>query len=146
MREQPEPAVLPLLLTLLDRHARAFGERRLGDMLDDHAFPYPIHLEDRLLVLRTRADLLGALDAYRRLMAFRGVTAVTPHVERIEEAGGRGRAWVRWAHHGPGGTDPEGSRAVLYLGRASDGRLLVEMTDYTHLSLRDMKAWQPRAA
>lgn len=130
---------------LLDRHARAFGEGRLADMLDDHAFPHPMYLEDRLVVLRSRCDLLAQFTAHRRLLAFRGMTVVTPRVERVEEGRDRARAWVRWTLRGNGGL-AESSRAVLYYGQRPDGRPVTEMTDYTHLAVPDLKSWRPHAA
>ena len=135
------------LTALLASQARAFEEGRLDDVLGDFAYPLPVHLEDQILVLPTPAALRATLAAYRRLFAQRGVTAITPRVERQEAPrAGRFRAWLRWEHWGPDSTEPVGSRATLYVRPGPEGRALIEMVHYTHLSLADIRTFQPRAA
>lgn len=137
---------------LLQRYVDGFAASRFAEMAAMHTYPCPVQLEDRLLVLRTPADLIAGMSRHRQSLADRGATDFTFSIAAVElPRAGRFRVWARHAHRGPDGASGDETHAVYFLherpdcGRP-DGRLVIEMLDVTRLATEDVKTFVPAHA
>jgi hypothetical protein len=129
---------------LLFRQANLFAEGRLREMTDSFVLPFPMQMEDRLMVMRDARDLVEALGACRRALLAAGATRFMPRVAAIElPRGGRFRAWVRWEHHLRPHAAPSGTSAIYYLHRPADRTLLIEMADHAALPAAEVRPAAP---
>jgi hypothetical protein len=102
-------------------------------LLSTYAFPLPVFLEERLLLIGSEDQAREILDHVRLSLTARGVGKLQPKVTAVElPRGGRYRVWVDW-HEIGGSPDGAGlSQAIYYCRETRDG-LRIEMVNYTRL-------------
>lgn len=130
---------------LLDRHAAAFMAGDLHALAEAYSLPCPARdAEGREIVLMTEADVIRPLALLREACLARGLAGASARILSIEAArAGRFRAWIRWRHHYPWGTE-EPPLDVLYTFALYFGsRLGIERAEYVP---RDDRADTPRRA
>ena len=106
---------------------------RIDSLLSTYAFPLPVFLEERLLLIGSEDQAREILDNVRLSLTARGVGKLQPKVTAVElPRGGRYRIWVDW-HEIGGAPDGAGlSQAIYYCRETKDG-LRIEMVNYTRL-------------
>lgn len=106
---------------------------QIETLLSTYAFPLPVFLEERLLLIGSEDQAREILDHVRLSLTARGVGKLQPKVTAVElPRGGRYRVWVDWRAIGAAPDDASLSQAIYYC-RETEGGLRIEMVNYTRL-------------
>jgi hypothetical protein len=118
----------------LSRRGDLLLSGQIDTLLATYAFPLPVFLEERLLLVRTPDHARVILDHLRRSLTRQGIAAMRPKVTAVElPRAGRYRVWVDWTEVGARfGQDRVSS--VIYYCRDTDGGTQIEMVNYTCLA------------
>jgi hypothetical protein len=128
---------------LINRIAQEWATDERWQDLEDYEIPFPLHMENRFLLLEQADDLLDFLTRMRSLMAEAGIVRSIPNLAAVElPFGGHFRAWVRWNHISADGQSKGSSDYVYYL-RDTGAALRVEMVHATHVTCSELQDWQP---
>jgi hypothetical protein len=120
----------------LSRRGDLLMSGRIDTLLSTYAFPLPLFLEERLLLIGSEEQAREMLCHLRLSLRERGIGRMQPKVTAVElPRAGRYRVWVDWNEIGapPGGPGP--SQAIYYCRETEDGSR-IEMVNYTRLGGR----------
>lgn len=111
---------------------------RIDELLSAYRFPLPVFLPTQRMVLQGPEEARAVFAILRRALLQGGIVALSPQVKAVElPRGGRFRLWVDWQELAmPGGVNSTSS--AIYYCRATPLGPLIEMIDYTHLSMPEL--------
>ncbi|KAF0115790.1 MAG: Uncharacterized protein FD150_814 [Rhodobacteraceae bacterium] len=103
-------------------------------LLASYAFPLPVFLEERLLLVRSQDQARAILDHVCGSLVDRGVARVRPKVTAVElPRAGRYRVWVDW-HDGAIPSDASLLMQAIYYCRDTADGSRIEMVNCTRLT------------
>jgi|GEM_PF-1294188 len=126
-----------MALSHLTAHLAQRGEMLLSGQTDvllaTYAFPLPVFLEERLLLVRTHDQARSILDRVRGSLADRGIARIRPKVTAVElPRAGRYRVWVDWHRVAVPSDATLLMQAIYYCRDTADG-CRIEMVNCTRL-------------
>ena len=125
------PLGVTVFFTLLGEQ---FAQGRLEEMTSHWAFPCPVEVDGKLVVMRGAEVFVSFLADRRRTALSQGLTAMTPRISAIEmPRKGRFRVWLRWTLHYGNHAEEEDHGVVYFMAAAWDGRLTIEMMDMVQI-------------
>jgi hypothetical protein len=121
----------------LTTHLAQRGDMLLSGQIDTllatYAFPLPVFLEQRLLLVRSHDQARAILDHVRASLADRGVALIQPKVTAVElPRAGRYRVWVDW-YEGRVPSDASLLMQAIYYCRDTADGSRIEMVNCTRL-------------
>jgi hypothetical protein len=126
-----------MAVSLITAHVFRRGDLLLSGQIDTllstYAFPLPVFLEERLLLIGNEDQAREILDHLRLSLKDRGIGKMEPKVTAVElPRAGRYRVWVDWNELGAPSGDPGLTQAIYYCRETKDG-IRIEMVNYTRL-------------
>lgn len=111
---------------------------RIEELLATYHFPLPIFLPEQRLVLQGPEEARAAFAILHRGLAQGGIVELRPQVKAVElPRAGRFRVWVDWQELALQDVQVSTS-SVIYYCRATPLGPLIEMVNYTHLSMPEL--------
>jgi hypothetical protein len=123
-------------------HLRCRGDLllagRIDELLSAYIYPLPIFLQQQRMIVQGPDEARCIFTILRHALIQSGVVALRPQVTAIElPRAGRYRLWVNWQEHAVPGGEIRASSAIYYC-RATPLGPLIEMVNYTHLSMPEL--------
>ena len=123
-------------------YLRSRGNQLLSGQTDalvlSYIYPLPVFLPQQRLVLQGPEEARYVFQVLRNALVRGGIVALNPQVVALElPRAGRYRLWVDWqeiAHHG----GVVSSSSAVYYCRATPLGPMIEMVNYTHLSMPEL--------
>lgn len=127
-----------MAVSYLTAHLAQRGEMLLSGQIDallaTYAFPLPVLMEERLLLIRCHDQARAILDQAREFLADRGVAHMRPKVTAVElPRASRYRVWVDWHQVAVASDASLLMQAIYYCRDTADG-LRIEMVNCTRLA------------
>lgn len=111
---------------------------RIDELLSGYLYPLPVFLPQQRMVLQGPNEAQAAFAILRRVLVQGGVVALQPQVKAVElPRSGRFRVWVDWQELALQ-DDKLSTSSVIYYCRATPLGPLIEMVNYTHLSMPEL--------
>ena len=127
------------LKAVLAARGQAVLDGRLGLVTGQYAFPLPVFLEQRQVVIASENVMQRGLAAVREELLSRRIVRLHPDISATElPRTGRFRVWVRWHEISADGTGDRWSDVIYYCREAS-GITRTEMLHYTQLSMPELR-------
>lgn len=125
-----------LIAAHLSRRGDLLLSGQIDTLLSTYAFPLPVFLEERLLLIGSEEQAREILGHLRLSLKDRGIRTMQPKVTAVElPRAGRFRVWVDWTEVGASSGGPCLAQAIYYC-RESEAGLQIEMVNYTQLGRR----------
>ena len=125
---------------LLDRHAASYMAGRMDDLAETYRLPLAFYLDDQLLLMRSREEVIRTYEDHRRRLMHMGLTGLRAEALQIELRSSPlfqfHAVWYRRF-----GEEESRGADVQYFARRSREGLRIEMVRISRLSLPAMKEW-----
>lgn len=123
-------------------YLRARGDQLLAGRTDalisSYVYPLPVFLPQQRLVLQGPEEARSVFHVLREALVRGGIVGLNPQVRAVElPRAGRYRLWVDWQEIAQHGGVVSTSSAVYYC-RATPLGPMIEMVNYTHLSMPEL--------
>ncbi|WP_167850908.1 hypothetical protein [Tabrizicola caldifontis] len=127
------------VLSVFVRRGALFMADRLDDLAAEYAYPLPLHLGQKRVIVRSAAEGAAMLSVLRSALVERGVEHVQPRVRAMDiPRAGRLRVWLDWLELSPSEETPRLSSGVYY-NRMTPFGLRTEMVAYSRVSMPELK-------
>lgn len=112
---------------------------RLDELVAEYTYPMPLHLGQKMVIVRSADEARAMLSVLRTALVDRGVDRLRPQVKAMDIVrSGRLRVWVDWHELAPSEPAPRLSSALYYC-RLTPRGLRTEMVSYSRLSMPELK-------